>query len=154
MGDEIEIKDLPDRYVATIRITTSRTGIGAAFDDLLPEVDAEIVNAGTRPAGPPFAIFHTYGDDEVDMEVGFPLDGPIPTSGRVIGRELAATLAAVTWHHGHYDSLGEAHGAVGAWLKQEGRAATGPPWEVYWSGPRDDPAPATWRTEVGYPIGD
>jgi len=152
VGYEIEIKDLPDRYVATIRISTTREGIGPAFDELLPEIDAEIVSAGARPAGPPFAIFHSYGDEDVDMEVGFPLDGPIPTSGRVIGRELAATLAAVTWHHGHYDSLGEAHGAIDAWLKQEGRTATGPAWEVYWTDPQEDPDSANWRTEVGYPI--
>ncbi len=152
MAYEIEVKDLSDRYVATVRVTTTPDEMGQTFGDVLPEVDAEIVNAGTRPEGPAFGIFHAYTDDSVDMEIGFPLGEPIATSGRVVGRELGATLAAVAWHHGSYDSIGEAHRVVEEWLREQGKQASGPPWEVYWTGPRDDPDPATWKTEVGYPF--
>jgi effector-binding domain-containing protein len=151
---EIEVKDLEDGYVASVRVTTTPSGMREAFDEILPEVDAEILNAGSRPAGPPFAIYHSYGDDAVDMEIGIPLEDPIPTAGRVIGRELKATLAAVAWHHGPYTGLGEAHRAVTAWLAEQGKRASGPPWEVYWTGPGDDPDSSKWKTEVGYPFED
>src|SRR2546423_12246302 len=91
MAYEIEVKDLSDRYVATVRVTAAPDEMGATFGEVLPEVDAEIVNAGTRPEGPAFGIFHAYTEDSVDMEIGFPLVGPIPTSGRGAGRELGAT---------------------------------------------------------------
>jgi effector-binding domain-containing protein len=152
MAYEIEVKDLADRYVATIRLTTTPDKLGDAFRDLLPEVDAEILEAGSRPAGPPFALYHAYHDDSVDLEAGFPLEQPVATSGRVIGRELQATFAAVAWHHGSYDGIGAAHRAVESWMQAEGKEASGPPWEVYWTGPRDDPEPANWVTEVGYPF--
>ena len=56
---EIEVKDLSDRYVATVRVTTTPDKMGATFGEVLPEVDAEIVNAGTRPEGFPSALATT-----------------------------------------------------------------------------------------------
>jgi effector-binding domain-containing protein len=152
MAYEIEHKELPDRYVVSARTTTTPDKIGETFQELLPEVDAEILNAGSRPTGPAFAIYHVYRDDHVDMELGFPVDEPIATSGRVIGRELEASPAAVTFHHGPYETLGEAYKAVEAWLAQNGREASGPPFEVYWTGPMDGVDSPGWKTEVGYPI--
>ena len=153
MAYEIEVKDLEQRYVATIRVKTTPDKIGQTFDEVSPELHAQLAEAGVQPPNPMFAMYHAYGEDEVDMEVGFPLPKPIPTTGRVVGRELPATRAAVTWHHGSYDTIGQAFRAVDAWIEKEGLERTGPPWEVYWTSPSEDPDPANWRTEVGYPIG-
>ena len=101
MAYEIELKELPDRYVVTIRTSTTPDKLGEAFQELLPEVDAQILEAGERPSGPAFAIYHDYREDHVDMETGFPVGEPIPTEGRVIGRELVATPAAVRLPQGH-----------------------------------------------------
>jgi effector-binding domain-containing protein len=114
---------------------------------------AQLNEASVQPPNPPFAIYHEYSEDEVDMEVGFPLPKPIPTAGRVVARELPATLAAVTWHVGPYTSIGQAYRAVEAWIAEQGKETTGPPWEVYWKGPAEEQDSARWRTEVGYPIG-
>ena len=138
----------------TIRTSTTQDQLGATFQEVLPEVDAEILNAGVRPTGPAFAIYHEFSPDKVDMEAGFPVDQPIPTSGRVAGRELPATLAAVTWHHGAYEGLSAAYEAVQAWLTEQGLQASGPPWEVYWTGPMDGVPGENWKTEVGFPFED
>jgi len=152
MPYEIEVKQLPDQYVVSARTTTTQDKIGEMFGELLPQVDAEILNAGVRPAGPAFAIYHEFSDDRVDMELGFPVAEPIATNEPVIGRELPATAAAVTFHHGPYTSLGDAYEAVQAWMRENTRTASGPPWEVYWVGPMDDQDSANWKTEVGFPI--
>jgi len=155
MGYEIEVKDLPNRYVVTARTTTTPDKIGETFGALLPQVDAEILGAGTRPAGPAFAVYHVYRDDRVDMEIGFPVDEPIPTTDPVIGRELPATMAAVTFHHGPYATLGDAYRAVEAWMHDNSREASGPAFEVYWSGPMIGESDSSkWNTEVGYPLKD
>ena len=40
MSYEIELKELPDRYVVTIRLTTTPDKLGEVFMEVLPEVDA------------------------------------------------------------------------------------------------------------------
>jgi effector-binding domain-containing protein len=152
MAYEIEVKDLEERYAATIRAKTTPDGIGETFRELVPEIMAQLNEAGVQPSNPLFGLYHAYGEDQVDMEVGFPLPKAIPTEGRVAARELPATLAAVTWHHGSYANIKGAYQALEAWIEKEGREPNGPPWEVYWTGPSDAPDPGSWRTEVGYPI--
>jgi len=152
MAYEIEVKDLEERYVATIRVKTTPDRIGDTFRELLPEVMAQLNEASVHPSNPPFGIYHTYSKDEVDLEAGVPIPHPIPTAGRVAGRQLPATRAAVTWHIGPYTTIGQAFRAVEAWIAEQGKEATGPPWEVYWTGPAEQEDSARWRTEVGYPI--
>ncbi|MFN2590079.1 MAG: GyrI-like domain-containing protein [Actinomycetota bacterium] len=151
MGYDVEVKDLPTRHVATIRVTTKPNRLGTTFGGVLPEVFAYLQERGIEPVGPSFGIFHEYGD-EVDMEAGFPVLEQVPPSDRVTGRTLDAARFAVTWHDGSYASIGEAHRAIEEWIGANGRQITGPPWEVYWTGPADGVEPSEYRTEVGYPI--
>ena len=152
MGYEIEVKDLPSRQVAMIRVTTTPDKMGQTFGEVIPEVYAYLQKEGVEPSGPSFGIFHTYTDEEVGMEAGFPVDRPVAGEGRVMGGRLDASTCAVTWHQGSYASIGEAHRAVEAWIGANGREQAGPPWEVYWEGPGQAKDPSEYRTEVGYPI--
>jgi effector-binding domain-containing protein len=151
MEYQIEVKELPARPVATIRVRTTMDRIGAEFAAGLPEVLAHLQKHGQGPDGPSLGIYHVYEGSEVDMEYGFPVAHPVPSEGRVEVHELPHGFAATTMHVGPYSSIGRAHRAVSDWIEEQGRQGTGPPWEVYWSDPQETPA-AELRTEVGYPI--
>ena len=68
MEYEIEVKELPARPVATIRVTVELSGIGKAFAELLPEVRAHVQQHGASPVGPPLGIFHDYTETSCDMD--------------------------------------------------------------------------------------
>lgn len=152
MTYEVEVRHLPARHVASIRVTVAPDRMGATFEELLPEVLSAVQDQSVQATGPSFGIFHRYGED-VDMEAGFPVSVPIEPSGRVQPRMLDAGTFAVTWHHGPYSGIGEAHRAVATWAEENGRPIVGPPWEVYWEGPASGLPAAQFKTEVGYPIG-
>lgn len=59
---------------------------------------------------------------------------------------------AVTWHVGPFDQIVAASEAVLAWLDERSLMATGIPWEVYWTDPRQVPDTANWKTELVYPV--
>ena len=44
------------------------------------------------------------------------------------------------------------YGELGRWVVANALAVAGPVRETYLVGPRDDPDPATWRTEIGWPV--
>jgi effector-binding domain-containing protein len=149
---EIEVKDLPARLVATVRVTTQPDRMAQAFGEALPAVVRYLKSEGVEPAGPGFGIFHEYDSQRVVMDVGFPISRSVRGDGRVAPQELDAATFAVTWHHGSYRTIGEAHRAIEAWAGEHGREMAGPPWEVYWEGPESGGDVAAYRTEVGYPI--
>jgi effector-binding domain-containing protein len=149
---EFEIKDFPIQPAATIRTTTTADGLREFFDDALPAVASHLAGAGIEPAGPPFALFHEYDPEKVDLETGFPVAEPIEDGDRVRASDLPGGRAVVTWHVGPYEGLGDAHNEVNAYIEEQGLEPAGPAWEVYWTDPSAEPDPSKWRTEVIWPI--
>ena len=129
----------------------------AAFGTALPAAFAR----GLTPAGPAFALYTrlTDGADPVaDVEIGFPLDGPLieqlddePVEGgglRVVASVLPAADVAVTTHLGGYDGLGQAWGEFLGQIGAMGRAPGTPFWETYVTEPSPDMDPADLRTDL------
>jgi effector-binding domain-containing protein len=149
---EFEIKNFPVQPAASIRATTTAEGLREFFDEALPEVWRHLESSGVEPAGPPFAVWHEYDPQRIDVETGFPVPEGIEGAGRVVASELPGGRAVVTWHTGPYDGLGEAHNAVSAYIDDQGLAVGGPSREVYWTDPGAEPDPSKWKTEVIWPI--
>ena len=152
MAYQVEIKELPAQAVLTIRTTTTPDRLSDALREIYTLIRAYVADAGAEPTGPGFALYHAYGDEEVDVEAGVPVDGAFVGNDRITSRVLPATRAAVTWHIGPYATSGEAHEFLDGWIHGQGMDHVGAPWEVYWTDPEEEPDSSKWRMEVGYPI--
>src|SRR5215210_6753427 len=62
----------PQRTVA-VRVQTTLAGLPAAFDQWMPAVTARATTAGGAIAGPPFARYHQFSPQVVDVEIGIPV---------------------------------------------------------------------------------
>ena len=152
MAYEIEVKDMPPQPTITIRATIAMNELGDTLGVILPEVWAYLEGRGVQPAGPPFARYHSYGPDTIDLEAGMAVAEPVEGEGRIQASTLPGGQIATTWHVGPYDTLHQAHRAVEAWLEEQQWTMTGAPWEVYWTDPGDMSHPETFRTEVLWPV--
>ena len=85
------------------------------------------------------------------MLVYRPVANP-PETGRVTGLTLPAIELATTVHRGAHDDIAVTYGRLGAWVIDHALGVEGPIHETYLVGPRDDPVPTAWRTEIGWPI--
>jgi effector-binding domain-containing protein len=152
MDIDIEVKEVPLQRVVTIRDRSTAKGLGPGLRSLYPVILTYLEKQGIRPSGPSFALFHTYSEDDVDFEAGFPVTEPVEGEGRIEAGELPGGSAAVALHQGSYETIGTVHEALDRFVHDRGAAHAGPPREVYWTGPGDDEDPAAWRTEVIYPL--
>jgi effector-binding domain-containing protein len=149
---EIKTHRLDPQHTAAIRVTAPPSEIGETFRSVLPEVTACLDGQGAAPAGPPFARYFDYTEEEADFEAGFPVARPVSGSGRVEPGELPGGQAAVTLHRGPYEGLAEAHDEIGRWVLANDHDPAGPVWEVYLVGPLLESDPARWETEVVWPL--
>ena len=149
MGYDVRVETVAEnRPLAIVR---RRASLGE-LPKVVPEacgVVWKVVRArGIAGAGRHVAV---YLDDEINLEVGVEVEGPVAGDGEVVGSELPAGTVATTTHFGPYGRLGEAHQAVRDWCGKNGYALAGVNWEVYghwvaeWE--RD---PSGIRTEVFY----
>jgi len=153
MEYQVLVRETIDQPVATVRGHSPVSGMPAFFQGAYGEILGHIGRLGARPAGPPFAIYHDpeFKEDDVDLEVGFPVSEPVASAGRVVGRTLPGGPVASTIHAGPYDEVGPAYRAVAAWVQEHGHEMAGPPREVYLVGP-GMAEPAAYRTEIVFPV--
>jgi effector-binding domain-containing protein len=152
MDYDIEVKELPKTVGVSIRETTATDGLGPAMRQLYPVVWTFLEKRGLEAAGPRFAVYHQYSEEEADFEAGYPVSEPVVGEGRVQATELPATRAVVTVHVGPYTTIGQAHDALHEWMHGQGYEHGAAVREIYEIGPGEDEDSTNWRTEVVYPL--
>lgn len=109
-----------------------------------------------RPAGRPYVRYHTFDDDETDVEVGIPLHSAgAPADDQLRPGQLPGGTMVVAWHDGEDRRLGEAYARISSAIDEGGYERNGPAWEVYhWldlSG-HDQPDPDLPRIQLVQPV--
>jgi DNA-binding transcriptional MerR regulator len=150
-GIDVELRSVPVRTVAAIKGRVRLEKSLEWYDSAMAELDAVFPPAERTgsPGGHYSNELFTHGAGP--LAVFRPVRAPRP-SGRIEVVELPAAELAVTVHPGPHDDIDVTYGRLGAWVVAHTLAVDGPIHETYVVGPRDTPDPASWRTEIGWPV--
>jgi effector-binding domain-containing protein len=152
MAREVVTRERTATRVLSKRAQVRPSGIGPVVGRAFTDVYGALGKRGVPTAGPPFVIYHgmPVGDAPLDIEVCAPvgLATDPPPGWRLL--ELPAGTFVSLLHVGPYDTVGTAYDELTAWIGDHGLVATGPPREVYLSGPETPPAEI--RTVVEFPV--
>jgi effector-binding domain-containing protein len=158
---DIEIVDSREQQSVAIRTVgpMSELDIGAIFSESATRLVTYVEQRDMVPSGAPYARYHEFGPDRVDIEVGFPVDGDLDDvrelqADAVIGAsELPGGRVARLLHSGSYQELGSAYQKLERFLNDSGSQAAGAPWESYLVMPDAASGDASLlQTEVCWPI--
>jgi effector-binding domain-containing protein len=142
-----------------IHITCPRAKIQSEVGPAIQEIMAALIAQNQKPVGPMFMHHLTMSATQFDVEVGFPIGGPLAASGRVKASGLAAARVARTIYRGPYEGLHSAWDDFGKWLVSDNLvdpAVVAPIttlWERYLVGPETTSDASQWRTELNLPLG-
>ncbi len=150
--DTPEIRRSERRIAAVIHMTVPREEMKMVMGPAVEELRSVIAGQACEVVGPMFAHHLTLSSSHFDFEVGFPVDAPVHSAGRVRSGELPAARVAWTTYRGDYQGLFEAWDEFGKWAEQNGVRGKGTLWESYAIGPESDPDPRSWVTELYLPI--
>ena len=156
---EPHLEERGERTYVAIPTVVSLDGESAVIPTLLGEVTAWMTEHGIDPTGAPFVRYRVIDmPARMEIDVGFPVDAPVATEGRVRSAQLPAGSYAVAVHTGALEELVEANAALRAWGDDRGLAwATaesdrGTVWdartETYLTDPDD--GSAVQRVEIAY----
>lgn len=151
MAPQPELMEVEATPTAVIRGAVPMTEITTFYDRSFTEVAAEIGRQGRSPRGA-FGLYLAPPADVIELEVGFTVDADIEPDGDVVPSSLPGGRVARLVHHGAYDGLGEAWGALMTWVGEQGLAPAGPMWEVYVTDPTPEMDPASLRTDLFCPV--
>jgi DNA-binding transcriptional MerR regulator len=148
---QVQVRSLPARTVAGIVGEVDHSQVLAWYDSAMAELDEAV--ADREASGPPGGRYanELFTAGRGDVLVYRPVADP-PKRGRVAPVVLPPVELATTVHLGLHDDIDVTYGRLGMWVVDHALAVDGPIYESYLLGPRDDPAPERWQTEIGWPI--
>lgn len=120
--------------------------MGRMYGELFPHLGKDV-----QCAGPPFALYHSWEGEVMDMEVGFPIAGKGIEAGNVRTIKLPAVRAAMAVHIGPYDRLTDTYNIMMEWMKVNGHTPASFMWEEYLNSPQEV-APDKLMTRLYWPI--
>ncbi|MFF5991960.1 MerR family transcriptional regulator [Prauserella flavalba] len=147
----VELRSAPPRTVAAVKGFVDHGEVLSWYAEAMAELDAAVT--GLQSLGPPGGRYanELFTGGRGAVLVYRPVADP-PIRGRVTPVNLPAAELAVAVHFGPHDDIDVTYGRLGTWVVEHALAVDGPVHETYLVGPRDDPDPRAWRTEIGWPV--
>jgi effector-binding domain-containing protein len=160
---ETRVLELEPQPTIAVRIQQpmAELDLASAFDRYLPATFGRVQELGGQMTGAPFARYHAFGPDHVDVEIGVPIAAPITDvpplaslpAGEIGASDLPGGPVARTVHRGSYDGLKDAYDALHSWIHaQPGIDDAAGPWESYVDDPTTMADPSQLRTEISWPV--
>lgn len=146
---QVALRSEPRRQVAGITDTVTLAEVHGWYDGALAELAAAVPD----PAGSLAGLYDNdlFAEGRGRVLLYLPVSSA-PTAGRVHRLELPAVELAATVHAGPHDDIDVTYGQLATWVEAHTLTVAGPVQETYAVGPRDNPDPASWRTEIAWPV--
>jgi effector-binding domain-containing protein len=128
MSYQIRIEQFPGHNIAVVKRSATPSRVSKVITDACGLVWNAIKAEGIKGAGRHVAVYY---EQFLKMEIGVEMESPIEAIGEVASSMLPAGDVATTTHFGPYQQLGEAHDAIHAWCRANGRVPAPPCWEIY-----------------------
>lgn len=145
----VELRHVDESVVAGVRASVELGDVLPWYAGAMAELDAAVAT----PTGQPGGLYDDslFARGRGTALVYLPTQDP-PTLGRIRPEPLPAADLAVVTHVGDHDTIDVTYGRLGRWVAENPLGIVGPVRELYVRGPRDDPNPASWRTEIAWPV--
>ncbi|MFJ8962538.1 GyrI-like domain-containing protein [Lentzea sp. NPDC102401] len=153
MDYDVTLTELSPTTACHLRVRTSAHDIAASVGGGLQRLYEFAAAVQVAPSGPPQLAYPepvTDGDFELDLYL--PISGQVAGQAPVNVVDLPGGPAARTVHQGAYDKIPAAYEAAFRWIHEHGHTSSGPPRELYLTGPDEEQSPEDYVTEVVVPL--
>ena len=149
MNYNVILKELPERYVASVRkVIPSYNQEGMLWGLLM----GETATLNLQDGDPCFAlaIFHDreYKESDVDVEVQKTVRGSYKNTENVVFKTMPPVQIASATYKGSYEIIGEVNEAVANWVRDNGYEFDGVSFCIYHVSPHETQNPDEFVTEV------
>lgn len=149
----VVIKELPSRYVASLRgIIPGTQQEGLLWDKLSKQIETQKVKYALPCF--PVTIYYDegYKEKDVDVEIQIPMNGEYVNTGEVRFITTEPMTVASVIIKGSYEQLPDANEAVAKYISENEFTMSGPMFNIYHVNPGMETIPENWVTEICYPV--
>lgn len=139
------------KYLA-IHKTMAMSGISDFFMKGVPDLMTNVKKSKSEVTGAPVGIYYTWDEKkmETDMAVAVPIKGDIKAPSGMEVITVPAGKSMVIEYKGGYGKMGDAHVAMGNYIKENKLESMPPVMEEYLIGPGAEKDSTKWMTRIIY----
>jgi effector-binding domain-containing protein len=145
-----EITDQTGQPTLAIRTRSSVEDLPVVLGNAFGAIIDHITALGEKPAGAPYAAYFNMDMQDLDVEVGFPVEKPLTGTDIIQSGYLPQGKAATCLYTGPYAEMGVAYEALKNLIEESGYLPTGEAYEFYYDSP--DTSPDKTRTLIMLPL--
>jgi effector-binding domain-containing protein len=118
------------------------------------EISDYLKEDASKLTAPPLAVYHVWDTEnkKAKVEVAMAANSTKPGNKRVVKRNTHEGAAVKATFYGDYEETEAVHYAIGDYINANSLQIIGSPWEVYVTGPDQEPDTTKWQTEIFYPV--
>ena len=149
----VEIVELPSSIYISMRETIKWGDIEMKMSMMYGALSKLIEKENLMMTNAPFAIYHKIDGENIDIEIGIPVNRvPENLGDNIMAGELKDGKYVHADHFGSYEELEKTHSFIQNWMEKRKFIMTGSPMEQYLTDPMQEPDTTKWITAIYYPI--
>lgn len=136
---KIELCEEQVQPVMSIRTRTRLELLPQMIGESYRKIMAYLEEQGEPPAFFPFTAYHNLDMQNLDVEMGFPVNRILPEKDGIKARELPAGKMVTSLYKGPYTGMERPYQEMARWIEANGYIPTGVSYEYYLNSPQDVP---------------
>lgn len=151
MTYKCELVEQPLQPTLSIRTTTTLKELPQELGRAYAAIGKYLGQLSEQPAGAAYAAYFSWGGENFDVEIGFPVSKSLPGKDEINATEIPGGKLARCLYTGPYRKIEPAYTALTKWVEENGYEATGVAYEFYVSDPGEVPEEEL-QTQIVFPL--
>ncbi|MFH5836142.1 GyrI-like domain-containing protein [Proteiniclasticum sp. C24MP] len=148
----IEVRQQHYQPVLSIRTRTDVTRLPDLIADSYSRIGAYLNELDIEPEGAPFIAYYNRDMNDLDVEMGFPVDDVIPGDRDMCPGEIEEGRMVTCMYVGPYEGMKEVYGEMHRYIEEKGLQTKGPAYETYYNSPEEVENPEELMTRIDLPV--
>jgi len=151
MSYEIELLEVSARPVLAIRTRTPAEGLPQKLGVCYHAIGQYLGELGEKMAGAPFIAYYNLDMQDLDVEIGFPVQVELDGRGDILAGHIPGGRAVSCIYRGPYGDMEPTYNAMMEWMAERNLEPTGVAYEFYIDDPAEIPMEQV-RTQIYLPL--
>lgn len=139
MSMNFEVTEQNEQPALSVRTRTNVTNLPQELGKAYGAIIAYLGETGVKAAGPAFAAYYNMDMENLDVEMGFPVEKTVAGKGDIKQSVIPAGRQASCMYKGPYGEMAPTYQSMTAWMNENGHVPTGVVYEFYFNSPMDVP---------------
>lgn len=136
---QIELKEQDTQPVLMVRARATMETLPQVIGDNYEKILVYLAELGVQPADAPYTCYQNMDIEDLDVEMGFPVDKELPGKDDIQAGEIPGGKYVTALYKGSYAGMEKPYKEIFAWMQEAGYEQTGVYYEIYYNSPEEVP---------------